>query len=210
MIHLCPPFIHEITQNHSNLKPGFVKFTDFNSYPKKNLLYIEKAVFPKIERFFVGFGQPDDFMLALICFNSNYMAEKCPSISVIIPCFNEGKRIYGNIEKIHGWLSENFTDFEIIAVDDGSLDHTASELERAGKSFDIRFITHQTNFGKGRSVRTGMSAVRPESDIIMFLDADLAIPIESLRKFIPEVERGHDLVIASRFVPGLRVLKPVP
>jgi glycosyltransferase involved in cell wall biosynthesis len=130
-------------------------------------------------------------------------------ISIIIPCFNEGKNIYRNIEKIHAYLKDRFLDFEIIAVDDGSLDNTWEELEKARQSFSIKTVRHAANQGKGKSVRSGIIASRPDFEVVMFMDADLAIPIESLDRFMPEIAKSNDLVIASRFVPGLRILKPV-
>jgi len=128
-------------------------------------------------------------------------------ISVIIPCFNEGKTIRQNIQKIHVFLSNNFEVFEIIAVNDGSLDNTLSELEAIAKELPLKIINHEKNAGKGKAVRDGILASQYE--IVMFLDADLAIPIESLLAFIAEIENGHDLAIASRFVPSLTILRPV-
>jgi len=58
-------------------------------------------------------------------------------------------------------------------------------------------------------VRDGMLATSRESDIAMFLDSDLGIPIEELEKFVAEIKNGHDIVIASRFVPGLKIVQPV-
>lgn len=128
-------------------------------------------------------------------------------ISVVIPCFNEGKTIRQNIQKIRAYLSNNFEAFEIIAVNDGSLDNTFSELEALAKELPLKVISHKKNAGKGKAVRDGVLAGQYE--IVMFLDADLAIPIESLANFVAEIERGSDLAIASRFVPGLTILQPV-
>jgi glycosyltransferase involved in cell wall biosynthesis len=128
-------------------------------------------------------------------------------ISVVIPCFNEGKTIRQNIQKIHGYLANNFAAFEIIAVDDGSLDNTFSELETIAKELPIKIIRHEKNLGKGKAVRDGV--LTSQYEISMFLDADLAIPIESLPTFIEEIKKGFALAIASRFVPGLTILQPV-
>jgi dolichyl-phosphate beta-glucosyltransferase len=129
------------------------------------------------------------------------------SLSVIVPCFNEGKTIGKNLQKIHNYLSANFLSFEIIAINDGSFDNTLSELELAQKNLPFKIISHTENSGKGRSVINGI--LTSTHEIVMFLDADLAIPIEELPKFISEIEAGTDLVIASRFVPGLKILRPI-
>lgn len=130
-------------------------------------------------------------------------------LSLVIPCFNEGKTICKNIKKIAGYLPGRVESFEIIAVNDGSLDDTLAELSKLQKEFPVKVISFEKNKGKGKAVREGISSADPQSDLVMFLDADLGIPIEELENFLVEMEKGVDLVIASRFVPGFRVLKPV-
>lgn len=126
---------------------------------------------------------------------------------MVIPCFNEGKTIFQNIKEINGYLARKFSDYEIIAVNDGSSDNTLSELRLVQQEVPIKIINNEINEGKGKVVRDGMAAA--DYDIMMFLDADLAIPIEELEKFIEEIKKGADIAIASRFVPGLKILRPV-
>lgn len=129
------------------------------------------------------------------------------SLSVIIPCFNEGRRIYENIKKIKSYLENNFENFEIIAVNDGSSDNTGEELKRLQNDFGVKILTHGRNRGKGKAVKDGFLA--SQNEVVMFLDADLAIPIEELGKFFEEIKKGYQIVIASRFVPGLKIARPV-
>lgn len=128
-------------------------------------------------------------------------------ISVIVPCFNEGKTIFQNIREINSYLARKFSSYEIIAVNDGSSDNTLSELRLVQQEVPIKIINNELNEGKGKAVRDGILV--SHNDIIMFLDADLAIPIEELENFVEELEKGNDIVIASRFVPGLKILRPV-
>jgi len=106
-------------------------------------------------------------------------------------------------------MSRNFAGFEIIAVNDGSSDNTMSELRIARQSIPFTIINCKENEGKGSAVRKGILSSRTDSEIVMFLDADLAIPIEELEKFLDAIKGGYDLAIASRFVPGLKILEPV-
>ncbi|MHB8174508.1 MAG: glycosyltransferase, partial [Nitrospirota bacterium] len=129
------------------------------------------------------------------------------SISVVIPCFNESGTIYKNIGKIKNYLDQRFSRYEIIAVNDGSADDTWTELEKARKNLGTIIINNQKNEGKGRAVKDGVAVSR--LDFVLFLDADLAIPIEELDKFMIEAGSGTDMVIASRFVPGLKIIEPV-
>ncbi|MDZ4385216.1 MAG: glycosyltransferase, partial [Candidatus Moranbacteria bacterium] len=107
----------------------------------------------------------------------------------------------------NSYLKNSFRTFEIIAVNDGSSDNTLDELKRARRDFSIEIIDNPANAGKGKAVRDGI--MRSRYGLVMFLDADLAIPIEELEKFEAAISQGHDLAIASRFVPGLKVLTPV-
>jgi len=130
-------------------------------------------------------------------------------LSVVIPCLNEGKTIYENIKKINIYLSGRIGSFEIIAVNDGSFDNTLAELQRTQKEVPIKIVNATENSGKGKAVRDGILSASDESEIVMFLDADLGIPVEELEKFLEELKKGADIVIASRFVPGFKVTRPV-
>jgi len=128
-------------------------------------------------------------------------------ISVVIPCFNEERSIHDNAKKIFQYLKNNFENFEIIAVNDGSTDNTLSELKAIQKEIPLIIVDNPDNEGKGKAVKDGI--LKSTHEIVMFLDADLAIPIEELGKFVDEINGGYDLVIASRFVPGGKVIQKV-
>jgi dolichyl-phosphate beta-glucosyltransferase len=128
-------------------------------------------------------------------------------ISVVVPCFNEEKTIFNNIKRIADYLEPRFECWEIIAVNDGSADRTGQELLKVKKETRIKIIDNAKNQGKGGAVRRGILSCH--HDTVMFLDADLGIPIEELEKFFIEIKSGYDIVIASRFVPGLKIVRPV-
>lgn len=130
-------------------------------------------------------------------------------ISVVTPCFNESENIRKNIGKINDYLAARFEDYEIIAVNDGSMDDTLGELKKLQEGIKLKIVDNPDNQGKGGAVRDGMLSSDDRFDIVMFLDSDLGIPIEELDKFVPEIEKGFDLVIASRFVPGVKIIRPV-
>lgn len=121
-----------------------------------------------------------------------------PSLSIIIPCYNEESIIYNTVKTIATSLSSKGFDFEIIPVSDGSTDHTASEMKRAKDelpTFTINPINHPINQGKGQAIKDGV--LQSHNDVIAFIDADLTVSIEELGVFLPELET-HDIVIASR------------
>jgi len=85
-----------------------------------------------------------------------------------------------------------------------------SELRLAHHDMPFTIIDSKENEGKGDAVKKGILASKLGQEFVMFLDADLAIPIEELKKFLDAMnEKGYDLAIASRFVPGLKILEPV-
>jgi len=122
-------------------------------------------------------------------------------LSIVIPAFNEAKRLGPSLEAVRGYLAGKPFAGEIIVVDDGSADLT-STVAREGLEgrLAFRLIRLETNHGKGYAVQTGVLA--SSGDIILFTDADLSTPIEELDKFLPRFDAGCDVVIGSRAIPG--------
>lgn len=95
-----------------------------------------------------------------------------PSLSIILPAYNEGENIYANILRVCEILREY--EFELIVVDDGSADNTYSEAKRAEmEGFPVRAIAQKENRGKGATLFHGFDYTSGER--IVFLDADLEI-----------------------------------
>ena len=128
---------------------------------------------------------------------------------MIVPCFNEERRILAGLESIVAFLGGLSLSWEVVVVDDGSVDATA---ELPSRRFEgdrrIRVLRHEPNHGKGWTVREGFRA--SAGALVLFTDADLATPIEELTKLLAATERGADLAIASRVVPGARITNPQP
>jgi dolichyl-phosphate beta-glucosyltransferase len=115
-------------------------------------------------------------------------------ISVVIPAYNEEKRIKTTLEKILRYLDKNKFDYELIVVDDCSADNTINAV-KSFKNSKIRILKNNENMGKGYSVKRGVLASSKEN--ILFSDADLSTPIEELDKFL-EYTNNNDIIIASR------------
>ena len=121
-------------------------------------------------------------------------------LSVIIPAYNESARIVAALESLSSYLQRQSYTWEVITVDDGSSDDTASIVERwaSGRErFRLERIRHA---GKGAAVRHGMLAAKGKYRFMC--DADLAMPISYLSDFLRYMCEGDDIVIGSRQIAG--------
>lgn len=128
-------------------------------------------------------------------------------LSVVIPAYNEEKRIPETLRLIDAYLSRKGFRYEIIVVDDGSKDNTVGVVEKFmnGRN-NAKLLKNCDNRGKGYSVKRGVLEARGEN--ILFSDADLATPIEESEKLIHWLERGYDVAIGSRKIKGSSILTP--
>jgi dolichyl-phosphate beta-glucosyltransferase len=131
------------------------------------------------------------------------------STSVVIPCYNEERRILPTLERVASFLDGRQQPWEVVVVDDGSSDRTSACVrERFGKRSEVRVQRNESNHGKGFAVREGVLASR--GDRVLFSDADLSTPIAELAKLERHADAGIDVVVGSRVAPGSRILTPQP
>jgi dolichyl-phosphate beta-glucosyltransferase len=129
--------------------------------------------------------------------------------SVVIPCYNEERRILPTLEHVVNFLGGRLQPWEVIVVDDGSSDRTSACVrERFGEQSEVRVLRYDSNHGKGFAVREGVLASR--GDRVLFSDADLSTPIAELAKLERHTETGFDVVVGSRVASGSRILTPQP
>ncbi len=122
---------------------------------------------------------------------------KTMNLSVIVPAYNEAKTLRANVLGFYNYLKKQNFDFEIIIVNDGSLDDTEIIARILSSEFPrIKLISKKTNQGKGAAIRDGLLA--GNGDFLLFLDADNATSIDHLEKVWPLFQDGYDLVIGSR------------
>jgi glycosyltransferase involved in cell wall biosynthesis len=125
-----------------------------------------------------------------------------PDLSIIIPAYNEERRLPRGLAKIRDYLASRGLaagQAEIIVVDDGSQDRTGAIAQEWSREFpSVRLISNGRNRGKGYSVRHGMLEARGR--IALFTDADLSAPIEEADKLLAAIDAGNDVAIGSRAV----------
>lgn len=113
--------------------------------------------------------------------------------SVVIPAYNEEQFIAKTIDEVKKYLRENFSNYEIIVVDDKSNDDTLEVLRGID---NILVLRNLKNHGKGYSVKKGVMKAR--GDIILFMDADNSTPIDTELNKLYRYIKDYDMVVASR------------
>lgn len=124
-----------------------------------------------------------------------------PKLSIIIPAYNEERRLPDTIKKITAWMQTLTFAIEILIVENGSQDRTTELAESYARHFDNIIVLHSSK-GKGAAVRKGMLHGRGE--YLFICDADLSMPIAEIENFLPACAAGYDIVIGSREAPGAR------
>jgi dolichyl-phosphate beta-glucosyltransferase len=125
-----------------------------------------------------------------------------PALSVVIPAFNEERRLPGTLGSVVDFLRPRGTSFEVLVVDDGSTDGTASVV-RAFADSSVHLVEGKVNRGKGHAVRTGM--LQAAGLIRLMTDADLSTPMTDLPRLEEALDRGFDIAIGSRALAGSNV-----
>lgn len=123
-----------------------------------------------------------------------------PFLSIIIPVYNEEKRLPKAIEQIDAFLHTQPFTAEVLVVENGSQDRTIEIAQTYAKKIPYLKVLCIEQNGKGRAVRAGMLAAKGEYRI--FADVDLSMPISEVVRFIPPVLPVMDIAIASREANG--------
>ncbi len=113
-----------------------------------------------------------------------------PTISIILPAKNEAQ----NLHRLLPALCEQFSDSEIIVVNDGSTDNTAGVC--AG--YPVTVVSHPYSMGNGAAVKTG--ARTANGDLLVFMDADGQHRVEDIPRLLEKLEEGYEMVVGARQV----------
>jgi len=120
-----------------------------------------------------------------------------PDLSVVLPALNEEGNIERAVRNAAASVGPLVSSYEIVVVDDGSRDETPSILERLASEMGprVNVVTHETNLGYGRALRSGFAGSRGR--LIFYTDADNQFDLGELAGFLPAMD-GVDAILGYR------------
>src|SRR5205823_12814818 len=131
-----------------------------------------------------------------------------PYLSLILPAYNEVKRIRSTVESMRAHFGRRNYSYEIIVCADGNDGTREVVAELARTDHRIAVLGDSRRGGKGLAIRSGV--VQARGQIIGFADADNKVPIAETDQLLPWLDRGYDIVIGSRGLADSQVEIPAP
>jgi glycosyltransferase involved in cell wall biosynthesis len=125
-----------------------------------------------------------------------------PSLSLIIPAYNEARTICQTLTAAWDYLSAQTYSFDVLVIDDGSADDTRALATRFAETHPKVRVYSIPHAGKAAALRTGLTEAT--GDYVVFTDADLATPLTYIEEFRDRAENGCDIVIGSREGPAAK------
>ena len=119
-----------------------------------------------------------------------------PSITCVVPAFNEAEGITGFINGLCAHLAALTEHYDVIVVDDGSRDGTGFEVIGASGGLPVRLLSLSRNFGKEAAISAGLDASTGE--VVVIIDADFQQPFHVIDEFIRQWQQGYDMVYGLR------------
>ncbi|HLV34550.1 MAG TPA: dolichyl-phosphate beta-glucosyltransferase [Spirillospora sp.] len=123
-------------------------------------------------------------------------------LTIIIPAYNEEKRLPRSLPLIMDFAAHQDYEVEVIVVDDGSEDRTASVVREFQQQYPSLRLFQVEHGGKGHAVRAGM--LRARGEYLFLCDSDLSMPVDEMARFLPPELEDYDVAIGSREVTGAR------
>ena len=131
------------------------------------------------------------------------------TIYVVLPAYNEAEGMPSLLRKIREVFAANNRAYHVIVVDDASTDNTAEIARQASHEMPLTLVQHEVNQNLQGSLRTGLttaSEMAIDGDVIVTMDGDDTHPPGCIDALLQKVSEGYDVVTASRYQPGSRVM----
>ncbi|HMO13899.1 MAG TPA: glycosyltransferase family 2 protein [Pirellulaceae bacterium] len=126
-----------------------------------------------------------------------------------LPAYNEGESLPPLLTRIQTAMNGRGQNFHVVIANDGSKDDTELVASRFSFHMDLTLINHEVNQGFGAAMKSavlGACEIADKHDVIVTMDADNTQPPESIYRMVDLINEGYDVIIASRYRPGARVV----
>jgi dolichol-phosphate mannosyltransferase len=130
-------------------------------------------------------------------------------ILIVLPAYNEAEGLPALLHSIREVMDESRLDYKVVVVDDGSSDTTWEVIGRHAEEMPLVPVRHEANRGLAEALRSGLQvalARAAPTDVIVTMDADNTHAPGLVMRMLGMIREGHDVVIASRYVSGARVV----
>ncbi len=128
---------------------------------------------------------------------------------IVLPAYNEGEGLPLLLDRIRRVFSDNGRPYHVIVVDDASTDNTAEIALDAAADMPVSLVQHIQNQNLPGALRSGLTAavgLAKEGDVIVTMDGDDTHPPAFINPLLQKIAEGYDVVTASRYQPGARVI----
>ncbi|NLO07722.1 MAG: glycosyltransferase family 2 protein [candidate division WS1 bacterium] len=126
-----------------------------------------------------------------------------------VPAYNEEGAIGALLDNIDAAMRAEHFEYRVLVVDDGSTDDTAAEIADRARRYPVTLVPHERNMGLAAAMRTCLTTAVAEAaddDIIVTMDGDNTHLPGLIPRMVRSIREGRDIIIASRYQPGARVL----
>ncbi len=128
-------------------------------------------------------------------------------LSIILPAYNEAKRIESAVERIMEFMNSNFQDFEIIIAEDGSTDGTDKVAEKLAEKYGfVRHLHSDERLGRGKALNNAIK--RSEYEFVIYMDVDLSTDLKHVNDIYEALKAGYDIAVGSRLLKSSRAKRP--
>jgi len=135
------------------------------------------------------------------------------TVRIVLPAYNEEKALEPLLQSIREAMETAHLAYQVIVVDDGSQDETARIASQASFQMPVDLVPHEVNQGLAAALRTGLAAALKQcgpDDVVVTMDADNTHLPQLISAMLQKLDGGCDVVIASRFQPGARIIGVPP
>jgi uncharacterized membrane protein YbhN (UPF0104 family) len=129
-------------------------------------------------------------------------------VTIVLPAYNEAKKIEKAVEEVKRWMDETGYDYEIIIAEDGSTDGTDKIASKLAKNDPkVRHLHSDKRLGRGKALSNAFKLA--EGDVLVYLDVDLSTDMKHLKELIDAIAvEGYDLATGSRLMKESQADRP--